>query len=324
MKLDPRHLVQLAVILDSGTLRAAAERLGTTQPALSRTIAMMEQRVGARLFERHRRPLTPTDTCMELAAFGRTIRGAVVQAEGLSNQIATGQHGTIRVGAPPFSCDDLLSRMIGAFSRTRPHMRLALSSDYFPALVQEILHHRLDMVIGPFELLGRQSGLKVERIVPSSNVVVCRPGHQMLHEKPISIASLEKATWIGHARESMLATDMRAKLAEIGVNHLDVVFESNSAGAVLTIIRESDYLTVLPLLSIVERVAAGQLAVLPTRQSGPQRWTAIVTRADSTPTAALLELKQTLADGIRTIVPLMDSLSGSSRSRRDGKTAVPA
>ncbi|MCF8477141.1 MAG: LysR family transcriptional regulator [Pseudolabrys sp.] len=324
MKLDPRHLVQLAVILDSGTLRVAAERLGTTQPALSRTIAMMEERVGTALFERRRRPLTPTDTCLGLAAFGRTIRGAVVQAEGLSHQIASGLHGTIRIGAPPFSCDDLLSRMIGAFSKTRPHMRLALSSDYFPALVQEIQHHRLDMVIGPFELLGRQSALKVERIMPSSNVVVCRPGHELLRQKSVSLASLEKATWIGHARESMLATDMRAKLAEIGVNHLDVVFESNSAGAVLTVIRESDYLTVLPLLSIVERVAAGQLAVLPTPQSGPLRWTAIVTRADSTPTAALLELKQTLAAGIKAIAPLMDALSGPRHRHSGGKSSLSA
>ena len=54
MKLDPRHLVQLAAILDSGTLRVAAGRLGTTHPALSRTIAMMEERIGTPLFERSR------------------------------------------------------------------------------------------------------------------------------------------------------------------------------------------------------------------------------------------------------------------------------
>jgi DNA-binding transcriptional LysR family regulator len=309
MKLDPRHLVQLAVILDSGTLRAAAERLGTTQPALSRTIAMMEERIGMPLFERRRRPLTPTDIGRELAAFGRTIRGAVEQADGLSDQITAGQYGTIRVGAPPFSCDDLLSRMIGTFSKTRPHIRVALYSDYFPALVQEILHHRLDMVIGPFELLGRQSGLTVERIVPSRNVIVCRPGHRLLREKPVSLASLEKATWIGHSRESMLAVDMRAKLADIGVNHLDIVFESNSAGAVLTIVRESDYLTILPLLSVAERLAAGQLAVLKTPLSGPRRWTAIVTRADSTPTAALIDLKEALTAQFKALVPLLNGLA---------------
>jgi len=316
MKLDPRHLVQLAVILDSGTLRVAAERLGTTQPALSRTIALMEERIGTPLFERRRRPLTPTDTCIELATFGRTIRGAVERADGLSTQISTGQHGTIRIGAAPFSCDDLLSRMICAFSKTRPQIRITLYSDYFPALVREMLNHRLDMVVGPFELVGKQSGLKVERIMASSNAVVCRPGHKLLLEKPVSLASLEKATWIGHARESRLATDMRAKLAEIGVNHLDVVFESNSAGAVLTIIRESDYLTVLPLLSVIERVAAGQLAVLPTPESGAKRWTAIITRADSTPTAALTELKQTLAAGVRSIKPLMDAVTEAKAGAR--------
>jgi DNA-binding transcriptional LysR family regulator len=309
MKLDPRHLVQLAVILDSGTLRMAAERLGTTQPALSRTIALMEERLGAPLFERRRRPLTPTVIGTELAAFGRTVRGAVDQADGLSKQILAGQYGSIRLGAPPFMCDNLLSRMIGEFSKTRPHVRVVLSAHYFPALVQEILHHRVDMMIGPFELVERQSGLAIERIVRGRTIIVCRMGHRLLKKKPVSLSDLERATWIGHSQESMLAIDMRATLAEIGVNHLNVVFESNSAGGVLSIIRESDYLTVLPLLSIAERVAAGEFAVLPTPRCGPQQWTSIITRADSRPSAALIELKNMLAREIAAIAPLMNALS---------------
>ena len=183
MKLDPRHLVQLAAILDSGTLRVAAERLGTTQPALSRTIAMMEERIGTPLFERKRRPLTPTDTCVELAAFGRTIRGAAERADVLSQQITAGQYGTIRVGAPPFFCDQLLSRIIGKFTLTHPQVRVVLHADYFPALVKEMMNHRLDIVIGPFELLERQSGLAVERLLQNRNVIVCRPGHKLTRRK---------------------------------------------------------------------------------------------------------------------------------------------
>jgi len=309
MKLDPRHLVQLAVILDSGTLRIAAERLGTTQPALSRSIAMMEERIGTPLFERCRRPLTPTDIGTELAAFGRTIGGAVDQADKLSSQITAGQYGTIRVGAPPFFCDNLLSRLIGGFTKTRPYVRVLLNSHYFPALFQEILNHRLDIVIGPFELLERQSGLAVERLLQDRHVIVCRPGHRLLRKKAVSVADLEAATWIGHSRASVLSADMRTTLTSIGVNQLDIVFESDSAGAVLTLVREGDYLTVLPLLSVAERVAAGEFAVLPTRRSGPERSIGIITRADAGQSATLTELKDVLRSGIMSVVPLMKEVT---------------
>ncbi len=309
MKLDPRHLVQLAAILDAGTLRVAAERLGTTQPALSRTIALMEERIGTPLFERSRRPLTPTDTGLELAAFGRTVRAAMERADTVSREITAGQYGTVRVGAPPFFCDHLLSRMIGEFARTRPHVRVVLHGDYFPALVAALFNHRLDMVIGPFELVERPTGLNVERISQNRNIIVCRPGHKLARRKELGAADFEAAMWIGHARDSVLAADMRATLADLGVNRLNVVFESNSAAAVVTMLREGDYLSVLPLLSVAQRVAAGELAALATPRSGPERWTGIITRSDSSESAAMVELKKALAREINAVVPLMDKIA---------------
>ncbi len=309
MKLDPRHLVQLAAILDSGTLRVAAERLGTTQPALSRTIAMMEERIGTPLFERSRRPLTPTDTGIELAAFGRTIRGAVERADILSQQVTAGQYGTIRVGAPPFFCDHLVSRIIGNFTLTHPQVRVTLHADYFPALVTEIMNHRLDIVIGPFELLERESGLAIERLLQNRNIVACRPGHPLTRKRVVSAHDLEAANWIGHSRASVLSADMRATLADLGVNHLNVVFESDSAGALITLVREGDFLTVLPLLSLAQRIAAGELVALPTPRSGPERWTGIITRSDSPQSVAMTELKEVLAKEMIAVVPLMDKLT---------------
>lgn len=312
MKLDPRHLIQLAVILDSGTLRVAAERLGTTQPALSRTIAMMEDRLGVPLFERSRRPLTPTDTAVELAAYGRTVRGAVDGADRMAHQIAGGQYGTIRLGAPPFMCDPLMSGIIGDFVRTRPQVRVVLHSDYFPGLVSALYNHRLDMMIGPFELLERPRGLAIERILRNRNVIVCRPGHKLTRRKKLTIADFETATWIGHSRESVLATDLRSTLADLGVDRFNVVFESDSAGAVIALVRGGDCLTVLPLLSVAQRIAAGELLILPAPRSGPERWTAIISRTDSAESVVMTELKTAIKQEITAFLPLLKTLAAPS------------
>ena len=57
MKLNERHLMQLAAVLDAGGVSEGAAMLGLTQPAVSRSLAMLEARVGEPLFVKGRRPL---------------------------------------------------------------------------------------------------------------------------------------------------------------------------------------------------------------------------------------------------------------------------
>jgi DNA-binding transcriptional LysR family regulator len=102
---------------------------------------------------------------------------------------------------------------------------------------------------------------------------------------------------------------MRTTLTNLGVDRLDVVFESDSAGAVLTLVRDGDYLTVLPLLSVAGRVASGELAVLPTRQTGPERSIGIITRTDIAQSVTIMELRDTLRLGIMNVMPLMKRIS---------------
>ena len=46
MKIDPRHLEIISAIVDEGGLTEGAEALGKSQPSLSRSIALLEARIG--------------------------------------------------------------------------------------------------------------------------------------------------------------------------------------------------------------------------------------------------------------------------------------
>ena len=52
-----RHLRSLAALRDTGSLTTAAEQLHLTQSALSHQLKELEERIGAKLFERKSRPL---------------------------------------------------------------------------------------------------------------------------------------------------------------------------------------------------------------------------------------------------------------------------
>ena len=65
---DLRHLQAFVAAAETGSMSAAAARLHVSQQALSRTVATLEERVGARLFERMPRGLTLTATGEALLA----------------------------------------------------------------------------------------------------------------------------------------------------------------------------------------------------------------------------------------------------------------
>jgi hypothetical protein len=60
---------------------------------------------------------------------------------------------------------------------------------------------------------------------------------------------------------------------------------------------------------IGEPRAFGFVTILATRCSGPERWTAMITRADSAQSAAMMELKKALVRDISAVAPLLNKLS---------------
>ena len=291
MKIEPRYLLQLAAVLECGTFSEAAVKLGTTQPALSRTIAILERRIGAPLFERRRRPLVATEVGRELAGYGRMIMSAAEQAAHRMENVAAGDFGRIRLGAPPFLCNQLLSRMIARFLQDRPGVRITLAPDYVPAALAKIMEDRLDLVICAVALVDRSLDLALEHLIDDNNVIVCRPGHPLLGRASLSPEDMETATWIGHSPDSVLHTDTLDALTSFGVNRVTFPFQSESAGAVVTMLQSTNFLSLLPLSSVRDDVAAGRLAILRFPISIPRRAVGIVHHSKLVLTPAMQSLK---------------------------------
>lgn len=266
MNIDPRHLEQLAAILDHGTLQEAAKHLGTSQPALSRMLANLEARLGVALFERNSRPLVPTQIGIKISDQGRAIKAARLRAAEDVRQGARGMSGELKIGAPPFMCERLVSDAISAFFHQRQDIHIQLTPNYFPQLERSILLNQTDVVICPVKLVeSTKAELLVESLFQDEHVVVGRIGHALATKSDISSQDLQAATWIGHSKRSMLRSDMATALASIGVTNLNFAFQSESSGATIEMLRSSDFLTVLPNYAIGKTLVKSGLCILPLR-----------------------------------------------------------
>ena len=112
-----------------GSLNAAARALGTTQPTVSRRLDRLEQRIGAKLFERTASGLTPTRLCTALVeSLGRMEEGA----QAVERRIAardTGLQGPITVTSLGWFGDDVLAPLLARFGARHPRVTIDLIND---------------------------------------------------------------------------------------------------------------------------------------------------------------------------------------------------
>jgi DNA-binding transcriptional LysR family regulator len=96
-----RHLAALAAIAEEGSFRAAAERLGYVQSAVSQQLAFLERTVGVRLVERGRgsAPVELTGAGELLLGHVDAIQGSLAAAWADMHAVSDGRAGSVRVAA---------------------------------------------------------------------------------------------------------------------------------------------------------------------------------------------------------------------------------
>jgi DNA-binding transcriptional LysR family regulator len=125
---------------------------------------MLEARVGARLFEKNRRPLQPTDLCLALG--GGRAQGACRQqtASVLVRRYIDGKSGVVRVGGTPFFMDGVISGMIAEFQRAYPEIRIEQSYAYAAELSRQLDSNALDVAVCPMDPSALPEKLAFSRI----------------------------------------------------------------------------------------------------------------------------------------------------------------
>jgi DNA-binding transcriptional LysR family regulator len=158
-------------VVEHDGFTAAAYALESSQPFVSRTIAQLEQRLGAKLIHRSTRRRRLTADGERYLAACREILGALDDAEAtFAGQSAPA--GDLRVSAPlAFGTDQVLP-LLPAFLIIYPKIKLHLSlSDAIVSLIEE----NIDVAIRMGRL--RDSQLKARKLCDLRRIVVASPAY---------------------------------------------------------------------------------------------------------------------------------------------------
>ena len=140
--------MKFLAVAEAGKIGAAAERLAIAQPALTRTIARLEARFGARLFERLPTGvrLTPLgETAVELA---RGLLREIDAAAEKFDAVIRGRTGSYRITASSMWMEAVLAPAVDAFSARLPGIELTLRTAPFGDGLQLLANGDSDLHCG--------------------------------------------------------------------------------------------------------------------------------------------------------------------------------
>ncbi|HKB98912.1 MAG TPA: LysR family transcriptional regulator [Terriglobales bacterium] len=125
----------------------ASKRLFVSQPALSRQIRKLEEKVGGPLFTRTRRKVEITEAGRVLLSGAEKVLPDAEAALSLAKDAAAGRAGTLRIGFGIASVSELLPRTILRFRRTYSQVELKMRDMSTPAQIAALVEGNIDIGI---------------------------------------------------------------------------------------------------------------------------------------------------------------------------------
>lgn len=164
-------------ILDAGSMAAAAHKLRRSPSAVTRLLAALEERVGARLFERSTRRLTATGEGLRLAEQARRLLADYGAAIG--EQHAAAPRGLLRITAPTVFGRRHMAPVVTQFLMRHPDIQVELIlNDRNMDLIDSGID--LALRIGPLD----SSGMVARHLGAVRRVTVASPAYLQAHGEP--------------------------------------------------------------------------------------------------------------------------------------------
>jgi DNA-binding transcriptional LysR family regulator len=147
---DFRSLETFLWVVTLGSFRGAAQRLNTTQPAISQRIAQLEREMGVKLLNREHRVASPTARGRQLMVYAEKLiglRSEMMAAVGDRSAM----RGVMRLGVAETVVHTWLSRLIKSVNTAYPNLSLEIEVDITPNLSARLLAQEIELafVLGP-------------------------------------------------------------------------------------------------------------------------------------------------------------------------------
>ena len=199
MKTRSDELQVFVSVIDCGSISAAADQVGQTPSAVSRTLSRLETKLGTTLINRTTRRMDLTEEGRFFLERARLILGQMTELEERLSLHRQTPSGRLRINAAaPFMLHAILP-WLGEFRRRYPEIELHLDTD---DLIIDLLEQSTDVAIRIGELVD--SSLHARSLGCSPVQVLASPAYLERHGTPRQVEDLSSHCLLGFSRPETL------------------------------------------------------------------------------------------------------------------------
>jgi len=287
--------MQLATILECGSLSKASRLLHLTQPTLTHSMQALEVHAGGKLFERSRFGVRSTALGEVLAREGRAIARRMRDADEACARHRSGFRHSIRLGTGPLVGMAFVPGLVAALAAERPRYALTIQSDRPHLLVDQLVDGMQDFVIAPSWLDKPPPGVERFLLVEDEIGIFCGEAHPLAHSGGLAKAGSLDLEWVSLGTASLIDENVREMLHRVGVERArPSITMVGDACILLRILAQGRHLSVLPKYPLRLLGSSTRLRELPVDARPMSRNIYLWCRSESLEDAALMRLKDAI------------------------------
>lgn len=293
--MELRQLRYFKVVADARSFARGAEHLRVAQPALSRSVAKLEEEIGHHLFVRHSAGVSLTDAGVRFYQHATEVLGRVREMmEGMAAADDV-PRGTIALGAPQSMQSKLVLPVAARFLTTFPACRLDLIQNSSPRLREQVAEGSLDLALLPNTIEG---GMHFTPLVREDICLICRPAERASFGEVVELGELLQLPLILTGYPDTLRLHIDRTFPHQG-DDLNVRSEVNSSSMLVELVMRGVGFGIAPC-SVVAQRAEHELAFVPIH--GLEVAWAIATNWHRRGLRAVQELEALIVRSVREIV----------------------
>lgn len=266
--MDLKQLRAFVTVAETGNVTRASSLLNLVQPAVSRQLRMLEEDMGADLFDRGRHGMQLTSSGKTMLEYARRILNEVARAKAEIRPTDGPVAGIVSIGLLASTADLLATMLAREVAQRFPNIRLRLTIGYAGHLQDWLEGGDVDAAL----LYGQKEtpALHVKALLEESLWVLAEPSARLSRKRPVSLSRVARQPFILPAAPHGLRGAIEQAATAAGVT-LNVFAETNALSVQKELVAQGHGWTILPAVSVTQEVERQLLSAAPLASPGLKR-----------------------------------------------------
>ena len=258
-----RHFRLAIALFEYGSVLHAARSLNVSQPTASKLLQDLEEAVGAKLFLRNRRGVTPTELGRDFVERSKMVLAQLDHVSQAINAMGRGHTGRVAIGSILTGSSYLIPAAIGRLSVSRPDIRIKIVEGVSGELLPRLISGELDFLVGRLSDVSSSAVITQEALFNENAIIVSRRGHPLEQNPTATLEALKGEAWILPPVETTLRKQFDNIFYHKNMDPPHATIETVSFFNILWLLKKTDLLGILPQSIVTDLTYRNDLVRLP-------------------------------------------------------------